>query len=444
MTDQQQQRHDVKAEQSVLGAMLMDTGAIPVVVEHCRADDMFQPRHATIMQTILTAWGNGLDVDPIVVAGELDKAGQLNAVGGSTYLLDLVQATPTAANVTYHAKRLADLALVRRIHSAGVGIVQHATEGGDADEILNRAQELIGSVARPVTKDVVTASEVIPTVMDEVMNIREGTPTMGAPNPTGFYELDEVLNGGLRGGQMVIVAARPGVGKSTLAVDIARETTINQGKAALIFSLEMSKEEIVQRVLCAEADIPLRSLRTGEFVGQDDWQRLVATTERIENAKLFLDDAPNLNIMEIRSKARRIAQQNELGLVVVDYLQLLSSPGKVESRQQEVSQFSRQLKLLAKELNVPLIAVSQLNRGVETRGDDAQPRLSDLRESGSLEQDADIVMLIDRPDSRNPDHERAGEADVIVAKHRGGSLGTVTLFNKLQFCKFTNATLARV
>ena len=438
MTNTQHPNTDVAAEKSVLGAMLINPNTIPTVLEHTQSADMWQPKHATIMEAILKAWGNGLQVDPLVVAGEMDKVGDLDAVGGSTYLLDLVQATPTSANVAYHARRLADLGLIRRVQSAATEIAQTAQTGGEADDILNRAQELIGGVTRPQSQAVTRAADSLEAVFAEIEAIGRGEQTTGTPHPTGFPALDDMLNGGLRGGQMVIVAARPGVGKSTLAVDIARNVSITHDTPVVIFSLEMSKSELLQRVLSAEASVPIGDIRMGKFQDPQAWADLERAANVVEPAPLFLDDAANLNIMEIRAKARQLANRQQLGLIVVDYLQLLSSPGKVENRQQEVATFSRQLKLLAKELDVPVIAVSQLNRGVETRGDGAKPRISDLRESGSLEQDADIVMLIDRPDATDPNHERMGEADIIVAKHRGGSIGTVTLAHQLRLSRFSS------
>lgn len=437
MTTKTQPNTDVNAEKSVLGAMLINPNAIPAVLEHTQPADMWQPRHATIMEATIHAWGNGLQVDPLVVAGEMDKAGTLEGVGGSTYILDLVQASPTTANVAYHARRLADLALKRRVESAGTELRQLATTGGEADDILNRAQELIGSITRPNSQAIQRAADSLETVMADMEAVSRGEQTAGTPQPTGFPALDDVLNGGLRGGQMVIVAARPGVGKTVLSTDIARHVAITNNTPALIFSLEMNNAELVQRILAAESSVPIKDMRTGTFTSRTAWADIHRAADNIDAAPLYLDDAPNLNIMEIRAKARRLANQQKLGLIVVDYLQLLSSPGRVENRQQEVAQFSRQLKLLAKELDVPVIAVSQLNRGVETRGDDAKPRLSDLRESGSLEQDADIVMLIDRPDSKDPDHERAGEADIIIAKHRGGALATVELAHQMHMGRFS-------
>ena len=256
---------------------------------------------------------------------------------------------------------------------------------------------------------------------------------------TGFTELDD-LTGGLKGGQMVIVAARPGLGKSTIATDFMRHASITNGIPTLMFSLEMSKEEITERIISAESGVYTQNLKKG-CMSDSDWGRAAKAVERLDNAPLYIADSPELTMVDIAAKARLMQAQHGVKMIVVDYLQLLTSGKKSESRQQEVSDFSRQLKLLAKSLDVPIIAVAQLNRGVEMRGEDALPKASDLRESGSLEQDADIILLIHRPDAQNCDHARAGEADLIVAKHRGGNVGVIPLAHELHISRFRNPVM---
>ncbi|MGJ4139088.1 replicative DNA helicase [Corynebacterium evansiae] len=428
-------RTDNAAEQALLGAMIMDANAIPAAVEHLTPRDMFRPAHETIMALIIDEWEHGRPIDPVTLAGRLDDTGVLKQAGGAPYIHTLIQATPVSANIEYYAKRLANLAALRRLDLAAKTIMQTVATTTDADEALEQAQQAVAGAGRTTSKTVLSLKDVFDTCDVIPNDEQEATGTL---TPTGHADLDQMLVGGLRGGQMVIVAARPGVGKSTLAVDMVRHTAIDRGKPAVVFSLEMSAAETAQRIVSAEGSIALKTLRSGRF-DDSDASKLFSTMERIENAPLYIDDAANLTMHEIRAKARTLNHKTGgLGLIVVDYLQLLTSGRRVESRQQEVSGFSRQLKLLAKELDVPVVAISQLNRGVEQRGDDATPRLSDLRESGSLEQDADIVVLIHRPDSQNPDHARAGEADFLVAKHRGGQIGTVTVANQLQFCRFTD------
>jgi len=270
--------------------------------------------------------------------------------------------------------------------------------------------------------------------LDEIESIgTRGGQMSGVP--TGFIDLDE-LTQGLHGGQMIVLAARPAIGKSTLGLDLARSASIKHGLTSVIFSLEMSRNEITMRMLSAEARVPLHHMRAGTM-GEEEWGRLARRMGEISAAPLFIDDSPNMNMMEIRAKCRRLKQRNELRLVVIDYLQLMSSGKKVESRQQEVSEFSRQLKLLAKELDVPVVAISQLNRGPEQRTD-KKPLLSDLRESGSIEQDADMVILLHREDAYDRDHPRQGEADLIVAKHRNGPTKTVTVAFQGHYSRFVD------
>lgn len=302
-------------------------------------------------------------------------------------------------------------------------------------EVVDRAQAEIYEVAeRRTSEDFVPLEDLLQPTMDEIDAIASnGGVARGVP--TGFTELDEVTNG-LHAGQMIIVAARPGVGKSTLGLDFLRSCSIKHRMASVIFSLEMSKSEIVMRLLSAEAKIKLADMRSGRM-SDEDWTRLARRMSEISEAPLYIDDSPNLTMMEIRAKARRLRQKSDLRLVVVDYLQLMSSGKKVESRQLEVSEFSRHLKLLAKELEVPVVAISQLNRGPEQRTD-KKPMLSDLRESGSLEQDADMVILLNRPDAFERDDPRGGEADFILAKHRNGPTKTVTVAHQLHLSRFTN------
>lgn len=345
---------------------------------------------------------------------------------------------PTAANASYYATIVAEKALLRRLVEAGTRVVQYGyagAEGADVAEVVDRAQAEIYEVAeRRTSEDFVPLEDLLQPTMDEIDAIASnGGVARGVP--TGFTELDEVTNG-LHAGQMIIVAARPGVGKSTLGLDFLRSCSIKHRMASVIFSLEMSKSEIVMRLLSAEAKIKLADMRSGRM-SDEDWTRLARRMSEISEAPLYIDDSPNLTMMEIRAKARRLRQKSDLRLVVVDYLQLMSSGKKVESRQLEVSEFSRQLKLLAKELEVPVVAISQLNRGPEQRTD-KKPMLSDLRESGSLEQDADMVILLNRPDAFERDDPRGGEADFILAKHRNGPTKTVTVAHQLHLSRFTN------
>jgi replicative DNA helicase len=430
---------DLSAEQSVLGGMMLSKDAIADVLEALRPGDFYRPAHQVVYECILDLYGRGEPADPITVCAELDRKAELRCVGGAPYLHTLIATVPTAANAGYYAEIVAEKAILRRLIEAGTRIVQMGHQGGDGggaeiDEVVDRAQAVIYEVTeRRTSEDYAALEDLLQPTMDELEAIATRGLAFGVP--TGFDDLNAVTNG-LHPGQMVIIAARPGIGKSTLGLDLARSCSIKHQLTSCVFSLEMSRTEIVMRLLSAEAGIPLTAMRTGTM-NDDQWAKLARHMSQIGQAPLFIDDSPNLTMMEIRAKARRLKQRHDLRLVVVDYLQLMTSGKRVESRQQEVSEFSRNLKLLAKELDVPVVAISQLNRGPEQRTD-KKPMLGDLRESGSLEQDADLVMLIHRPDAFERDDPRAGEADLIIAKHRNGPTATITVTNQLHLSRFTN------
>jgi replicative DNA helicase len=429
---------DMAAEQSVLGGMLLSKDAIADVLERLRPGDFYRPAHQNVYDAILDLYSRGEPADAVTVAAELDRRGLLRRIGGAPYLHTLISTVPTAANAGYYAGIVAEKALLRRLVEAGTRVVQYGyagAEGADVNEIVDRAQaEIYDVTERRTAEDFVPLEELLQPTMDEIDAIASaGGISRGVP--TGFTELDELTNG-LHPGQMIVVAARPGMGKSTLGLDFLRSCSIKNRLSSVVFSLEMSKSEIVMRLLSAEAKIKLADMRSGRM-SDDDWTRLARRMSEISEAPLYIDDSPNLTMMEIRAKARRLKQKSDLRLVVIDYLQLMTSGKKVESRQQEVSEFSRQLKLLAKELEVPVVAMSQLNRGPEQRTD-KKPMLADLRESGAIEQDADMVILLHRPDAFERDDPRGGEADLIVAKHRNGPTRTVTVAHQLHLSRFTN------
>ena len=428
--------HDDVAEQSVLGGMLLSKDAIADVVESLRASDFYKPAHETIYEAILSLYGHGSPADVITVADELKKRGELTRVGGASYIHTLIASVPTAANAQYYAEIVKEHAIMRRLIEAGTKIAQlgYANET-EVDTLVDQAQAEIYAVTDGNAKeDYVSFSEALEETINEI-DANSNRPDGVYGVPTDFIEFDE-LTGGLHGGQMIVIAARPGVGKSTLALDIARSASIHHQMTTVFFSLEMSRTELAMRILSAEGKISMGRLKKGDL-DTEGWTNLATLQGRIDSASLFIDDSPNMTLMEIRAKCRRLKQRNDLKLVVLDYLQLMSSGKKVESRQQEVSEFSRSLKLLAKELDVPVIALSQLNRGSEQRTD-KRPMVSDLRESGSIEQDADMVILLHREDMYNPDSERVGEADMIIAKHRGGPTRTIPLAFSGKYSRFNN------
>jgi replicative DNA helicase len=382
---------DLAAEQSVLGGMMLSKDAIADVVEVLSPGDFYLPKHQAVYDCVLDLYGRGEPADPITVSAELERRGELGRVGGAPYLHTLIATVPTAANAGYYAEIVSEKAVLRRLVEAGTRIVQmgyNGAEGSEIDAVVDRAQAAIYEVTeRRMSEDYISLDELLQPTMDEIDAIASrGGSSLGVP--TGFADLDEVTNG-MHPGQMIIVAARPGVGKSTLGLDFTRSAAVKHGMTSVIFSLEMSRTEIVMRLLSAEAKIRLQDMRGGRM-SDDDWTRLARRMSEISEAPLFIDDSPNMTMMEIRAKARRLRQRNDLKLIVVDYMQLMTSGKRVESRQQEVSEFSRQLKLLAKELEVPVVAISQLNRGPEQRTD-KRPMLSDLRESGCLTRETTLL-----------------------------------------------------
>jgi replicative DNA helicase len=387
---------DVPAEQSVLGGMLLSKDAIADVVEVLRPTDFYRPAHQLIYDAVLDLYARGEPADAVTVSAELTRAGQLARVGGAAYLHTLIATVPTAANAGYYAQIVGEKAILRRLVTAGTRIVQMGYQTaagsgdliGSVDDVVDRAQaEIYDVTERRTSDDYVHIESLLTGTLTEIERIAD-SGGVGTGIPTGFTRLDEITNG-LHPGQMITVAGRPGSGKSTLALDFARSAAIRHRKPTVLFSLEMGKLELMMRLLSAEALVPLRNMRSGHMADQD-WARLARRAGDLAEAPLFLDDSPNLTMMEIRAKARRLRQRHDLQLIVIDYLQLMTSGKRVESRQQEVSEFSRAIKLLAKELDVPVVALSQLNRGPEQRTD-KRPMLADLRESGCLTADTTLL-----------------------------------------------------
>jgi len=429
---------DADAEQSVLGAMMLSKDAIADVVERIKGGDFYRPAHESIYDAIVELYVKGEPADPVTVVAELNRRGELARVGGAPYLHTLTANVPIATNASFYADIVREKAILRRLVDAGTRIAQMGYAGeGNVDDTVDRAQQEVYAVTEKRTaEDYAPLSAIMEATLDEIEAISNHDGSMRGV-PTGFADLDELVNG-FQGGQMIIVAARPAVGKSTLALDFCRAASIANNQTSVIFSLEMSRSEITMRLLSAESKVPLNHIRNGGM-GEDDWLKLVPKMGQISGAPMFIDDSPNMTMMEIRAKARRLKERHDLRLIVIDYLQLMTSGKKVESRQVEVSEFSRQIKLLAKELEVPIVALSQLNRGPEQRSD-KRPLMSDLRESGSIEQDADIVILLHREDVYEKESTRPGEADIIVAKHRNGPTRDVTVAFQGHYSRFVDMT----
>ncbi|WP_078853926.1 replicative DNA helicase [Streptomyces sp. FxanaA7] len=429
--------HDQDAEQSVLGGMLLSKDAIGEVTAVLKPDQFAAPKHEAIFRAILDVYGNGDPVDPITVSAELTKRGEISKVGGPSYIHHLVDTVPTAANAEYYADIVNEKAILRGLAQAGqrIAAMAYAQEGELAD-ICNQAQTAVYTateVSHPDEEDI-ALGDAMEGMLDELDAIQNRTDEITGV-PTGLRDLDSLTNG-LQPGQLIVIAARPAMGKTTLAVDFARCCSIKHNRTSQIFSLEMGRNELAMRINSAEARVALHHMRSGTMT-EDDWSRLARRMPDIQAAPLYIDDSPNITLNHIRSRARKRKAKNGLDLIVVDYIQLMESDGRTENRQQEVSKISRGLKLLAKELQVPVIALSQLNRGPEQR-QDKKPVISDLRESGAIEQDADMVVLLHREDAYEKESPRAGEADLIVAKHRNGPTAIITAAFQGHYSRFVD------
>jgi replicative DNA helicase len=429
---------DRDTERSLLGEMMLSKDAIDDVAGVLNGHDFYYPAHQTVYAAIVDLYGRSEPADPLTVSAELTKRGELDRVGGASYLFSLTQAAMTAANAEYHAEIVREKAVLRRLAETGdsIAAMGYAGEGGAA-EIVDRAQAaILGLTAQQADDTLRVVGDISEEWLDELEQIgqRKGEIT-GVP--TGFIDLDSLTNG-LQPGQLIVIAGRPAMGKSTLALDVARHAAIRYAMPTAFFSLEMSRKELMSRMYSAEARVALHHMRSGTMT-DDDWTRLARRMPDVSAAPLYIDDGGELTLMNVCIKARRLKQRSDLRLIVVDYLQLMQSGAgrRGENRQQEVADMSRRLKVLAKELNVPVIALSQLNRGSEQRSD-KKPVLSDLRESGAIEQDADMVILVHREDAYDKESPRSGETDLIVAKHRNGPTATITVAAQLHYSRFVD------
>ena len=416
--------HNLDAEQSLLGSLLLDRDAIIRVASFVRPDDFYVPANGNVYRAILDLYNRREPTDFVTLSDELHRREQLEPIGGVAYLTSLLNAVPTAVHVEYYGRIVERTATLRRLIDAGSQIVGIGyREGIDTEDALDAAEKAIFEVSQKrQTKDFVPISEVLDRIFDQFDYLQQHRgDVVGVP--TGFTDLDQ-LTGGLQKSDLIILAARPSMGKTSLALGIAYGAAVQHKKTVGMFSLEMSAEQLVQRMLSMETGVDSHRLRLGQ-IDDGEWDRISRAFGRLAEANIFIDDGAGANVMDVRSKARRLQAENGLDMIIVDYLQLMSSR-RSENRVQEIAEISRGLKGLARELNVPVVALSQLSRAVESRSDH-RPMLSDLRESGSIEQDADIVMFIYREDKYEDDSEKKGIAEIILAKHRNGPVGTVNL-----------------
>ncbi|WP_136479528.1 replicative DNA helicase [Acetivibrio thermocellus] len=427
---------NIEAEQSVLGAILLDKEVLSSVTEIISSQDFYREDHREIFEAIMDLYEKGEPIDLITVAEQLKVRGSLEAVGGLEYLTNLASLVPTTANAKHYAKIVEEKSILRRLIKASSEIINMGYEAAEeVSYVLDKAEKSIFDVLeKRNTQGFALIKDVL---IDTFNRLEELYNNKGYITgiPTGFVDLD-YKTAGLQNSDLILIAARPAMGKTSFVLNIAQYAAIHAKVPVAIFSLEMSKEQLVNRMLCCEAMVDSQKMRTGKLE-DSDWQKVARALGPLSEAPIYIDDTPGLSVAEIRAKCRRLKLEKNLGLVVIDYLQLMQGRGKSESRQQEISEISRSLKILAKEINVPVLTLSQLSRAPELRSDH-RPILSDLRESGAIEQDADIVMFLYRDDYYNPDTEKKNIAEVIIAKHRNGSTGTVELAWLGQYTKFAN------
>lgn len=427
---------NLEAEQSVLGSMLIDKEAIYTASELLMGEDFYRSSHQKIFEAIISLSDRGEPVDLITLSDELKTGNCLEEAGGMQYLVSLADAVPTAANIQYYAEIVRERAILRALISGCTQIISASfSSPQDVDEFLDQAEQKIFEIGRRGKRQGFSSlKEVLVQTFERIEKLYDDKKGVTGLS-SGFVDLD-CLSAGLQEADLIIVAARPSMGKTTLALNIAQHIAVNDKKPVAFFSLEMAKEQLAQRLLSAQAHIDAQSLRRG-FLTQDDWQKLTRAVGPLSTAPLYIDDTPSLSVMELRSKARRLKAEKGLEAIFVDYLQLMRGHSRAENRQQELSEISRSLKALAKELSVPVIALSQLSRAVEKRPD-RRPILSDLMESGGIEANADMVVFIYREAYYTRDAETGNVAEIIIAKQRNGPTGTVELYFLDRYSKFAN------
>jgi replicative DNA helicase len=426
--------HNVEAEQAVLGALLIDPDAIYKVSTFLRADDFYVIKHQWMYESVTSLHGRGEAVDYVTLCDELERREQLAEIGGAAYITSLINATPTALNVEYYGRIVERTSTLRRLIGAAGEIAALAYEDTDnADEVVDRAEQILFGVSqRRISRDLMPIREVVSEYYDRIDYLYQHKgETIGVP--TGFRQVDKLL-GGLQKSDLVIVAGRPGMGKTSLILSFAQNAARKYNQRVAVFSLEMSAEQLVQRLIASETGIDSQRLRLGNL-REEEWPVFIQATGALSETMIFIDDTPSISAMQLRTKARRLYAEHGLDLIIVDYLQLMQTDRRIDNRVQEISLLSRSLKGLARELNIPVVVASQLSRAVEQRND-KHPMLSDLRESGSIEQDADVVVFIYRDEYYSPETDQPNIAEIIVSKHRNGPTGMVPLFFKKELAKF--------
>jgi len=428
--------NDVEAEQAVLSCMIFEPNAIGDISEKLNSDDFYRPGHRIVFEAIIDLFSRGIAVDMITLRDRLDEKGLLEQAGSREYLFVLAGAVATAANASHYVNIVEKRSIERKLIAAAQGIMQDGYDSGkEIEEKLEAAEKNIFNIVQSKnSSDFSSMQEILLDSLEEVEKIfKNQGQTSGVS--TGFTDLD-TKTAGFHPSDLILIAARPSMGKSALVLNIAQNIAVRQKIPTAIFSLEMSKVQVVNRILCAEAMVDSQRLRTGAL-DSSDWDKIIGSVGELSDSPLYIDDTPGITVSELRAKCRRLKMEKGLDVIIIDYLQLMSGGKRSESRQQEISEISRSLKAIAREMEAPVIALSQLSRAVESRSDH-RPMLSDLRESGAIEQDADVVAFIYRDDYYNPDSEKKGQAEIIIAKQRNGPTGTVDLMYMDKYTKFVN------
>jgi len=428
--------HSKEAEQSLLGGLIQDSSALPSVLEILKGHEFYLDSHRKIFRAITELFEKNQPIDLVTVLDKLREKNELEAVGGVSYLASLTERVPSSEHAPVYARIIADKAVLRSLINTSGNIVAWCYENqDDVDNILDRAEEAIFALSESRVQD--TCSPIEELVKQNIVRIENYRNNQGLITgiPSHFTDLDK-LTAGFQNSDFIIVAGRPGMGKTAFALNIARNVALESGIPVVFFSLEMSKEQLAMRLMCAEASIDSHKIRTG-FLSQKEVRKLMETGEKFMNVPLFIDDQSDITPLELRAKARRLMSEHGIGMVIIDYLQLIRIPGKFERREQEISEISRSLKHLARELNIPVIALSQLNRKVEDRHD-KRPQLADLRESGAIEQDADVIIFLYRDEVYNKDTNDKGIAEVLIRKQRNGPQGDIKLKFFAELTRFEN------
>ena len=430
-----------EAEVAVLGSMLLEENAISQAIELLEENYFYNESHREVFKAIISIYTKNKPADLITVIEELKRNNGLEKAGGASYITSLTQAVPTAANIAHYAKIVREKYVLRSLITAGTQIISESYQGeSGADELLDKAERLVFEImTRKTDTSTVPISEVVKDSIEQIDGLYQRRESITGI-ATGFHEFD-IMTAGLQPSDLIIIAGRPSMGKSALAACIAQHAGVIEGIPTVVFSLEMAKSQLAQRMLCSHAKVEFHKVRTG-FLSQSDWPKLTNAASKLSEAPIFIDDTPTISALELRAKARRLKSRHDIKLVIVDYIQLMHGSSRADNRQQEISEISRSLKALARELEAPVIGISQLSRAVEARSD-RRPQLSDLRESGAIEQDADVVLLLLRDEYYNPTPENRGLAELIVAKQRNGPVGSINLAFIKEYTRFESLSKRR-